>query len=113
MEIRKSNNQLRTNRAAETQAPGPKPHAQSLQESKQATARAMEALQDAEEAARPGQRDTLELSASAQRRIDGDLRGESLRASLVQELKDAYQSGSLNSQERMEQAARRLLGDAS
>lgn len=54
--------------------------------------------------------DELDLSAAAQRIAD-DPELETERAALVESLKAAYEAGTLHTRERIEQAARRLLGE--
>ncbi len=65
---------------------------------------------DAKPLHRPAHADRIELSQAAQSHMATNLEGEALRANLVNELRSAYQDGSLLSQERIERAAHRLLG---
>jgi len=87
------------------------PHAESLADTKEVTREVMHKLEDAREQGDPIKRDRMDLSEQLRHRADMDLKGESVRASLVSELREAYQTGSLASSERVESAARRLLGE--
>ncbi len=66
--------------------------------------------QEAAPLKRPAHADRIELSEAARNHMASNLEGESLRANLVNELRNAYQDGSLITQERIERAAHRLLG---
>ncbi|HPF13117.1 MAG: hypothetical protein H6830_09430 [Planctomycetes bacterium] len=66
--------------------------------------------QSTQEAARGSYRDEIQLSATAQTHAADNLQSDELRANLVEELRLAYQGGSLNTPERLESAARALLG---
>ena len=120
MDIRKTNDQHRsTNRVEGTKAipdagqPGLQRHADSVQESKDATRETMRELEHAREKGDPVRRDRMELSEQAKVQVRQDMKGEEVRASLVSELREAYNGGSLASSERVESAARRLLGERS
>jgi anti-sigma28 factor (negative regulator of flagellin synthesis) len=88
-------------------------HAEGLARSRAATRAAAEriaqARRDSIETARESHssRDEIELSSTA--RLLGAAEGED-RASLVAELKAAYENGTLNTAERIRAAAERLLG---
>ncbi|MFT7679002.1 MAG: anti-sigma28 factor (negative regulator of flagellin synthesis) [Planctomycetota bacterium] len=73
-------------------------------ESTQASARRSNAL------TRAAHSDSLDLSEVARLFASDDVEAQAARQELVSELRDAYQNGTLNTQERMETAARRLLG---
>lgn len=118
MEIRKTNDQTRSadrvqglQGVQESGSVGPKPHADKLAESREATREARQELQRAKENGDPKRRDRIDLSERAQAHVRKDLEGEAMRADLVSELREAYNSGSLMSSERVESAARRLLGE--
>lgn len=87
-------------------------HAEGLARSRAATRAAAEriaqARRDAVEAsASRSSRDEIDLSPTA--RLLGAAEGED-RSALVAELKAAYENGSLNTPERIREAAERLLG---
>ncbi|MDF1839108.1 MAG: hypothetical protein P1V35_14670 [Planctomycetota bacterium] len=67
-------------------------------------------LNEAKPLHRPAHADRIELSEAARNHMASNQEGEALRANLVNELRTAYQDGSLLSQERIENAAARLLG---
>jgi len=91
--------------------PGLSKHAESVQDSKEATRETMRELEHAREKGDPIRRDRMELSEQAKVQVRHDMEGEEVRANLVSELREAYNGGSLASSERVESAARRLLGE--
>lgn len=75
-------------------------------ESSQAAAKRSEAL------TRAVHSDSLDLSEVARLFAADNVQAQQARQELVNELREAYQNGTLNTQERMETAARRLLGQS-
>ena len=105
MELRKTNDQQARAKALDPQRAGL--GATKAQNETQASAGA---AGEAKPLHRPAHADRIELSEAARNHMATNLEGEALRANLVNELRTAYQDGSLLSQERIERAAHRLLG---
>ena len=118
MEIRKNTEQTRSTdrvhaaKAVPDAAKGDlRPHAETLEESREATRQVRHELERARENGDPTRRDRIDLSQGAAAQVRMDLEGEQARAGLVEALREAYNNGSLATSERIESAARRLLGE--
>jgi RES domain-containing protein len=123
MELRPDNH----DRFKQSGQPDKKPMQQSLQEHSDAMAetkaRARTAMRKAAQAKshaaeemvslrRRAHGDTIDLSETARAFTQNVTEGDDARTELVQQLKTAYQSATLNTPERISQAAEKLLSDS-
>ncbi|MCP5021722.1 MAG: hypothetical protein GY930_08075 [bacterium] len=105
MDLRKTTNQQGTHNALDSKRVG----LGAAKAQNETTVQSNKA-QEAAALKRPAHADRIELSEAARNHMASNQEGESLRANLVQELRSAYEDSSLITQERIEKAARRLLG---
>lgn len=117
MELRNTGAPQGPDRGHEAAKSGPKGMEKITESLAEARASVPETVRDSEEAlrrsailTRAAHDDRIDLSEVAQLFTADDAEAAAARAALVDELRGAYQNGTLNSGERIEKAAQRLLG---
>lgn len=117
MELRNTGGPQGPDRGQETPKTAPKGMEQVSASLAEARRSVPEAVRDSQESlrrsavlTRAAHDDRIDLSEVAQLFTADDAEAVAARASLVEELRGAYQNGTLNDPERIERAAQRLLG---